>query len=465
MILKGSQRGHAAQLAAHLMNDRDNEHVELHELRGFVAETDLRSALAEAHAISKGTRCKQFLFSLSLNPPEGERVDIVHFEAAVDMVEKKLGLEDQPRAVVFHEKEGRRHAHAVWSRIDVETMTAKNLPHTKNRLMEVSKELYLQHGWDMPKGMVDRELRNPLNFNRAEWQQAKRVGQDPRMIKAMIKDAWESSDSQQALTSALEEKGFYLARGDRRGVVVVDYQGEVYALSRWAGVKAKDVKARFPEMHRLSSVQERRERISDLMTDTLKRHAQEIKDKHKAVRPALEFKRKQMVERQRADRSALKSTQKQRVERETRQRSAELPSGLGGLWSRLTGAYTKIKEKHEFSAWEAAKRDQMERDTLIAKQMDERQRLQTTARKLRDQRNLEIAEIRRDIADTLLLKQGKLPSTRKNPDNFTKKSGLKSNFEKRSKNLSKRNSPRSEALGRLGTRTRKIDKHDHDLGL
>ena len=66
MILKGSQRGNARELSKHLMNMRDNEHVELHDLRGFMSEDDLHEALAEAEAISKGTRCKQHLFSLSL---------------------------------------------------------------------------------------------------------------------------------------------------------------------------------------------------------------------------------------------------------------------------------------------------------------------------------------------------------------------------------------------------------------
>ncbi|MCB1479911.1 MAG: relaxase, partial [Rhodobiaceae bacterium] len=60
MILKGSQRGGAAQLAAHLMNDRDNDHVTLHQSRGFIADT-LPEALDEAHAISKATKCKQYL--------------------------------------------------------------------------------------------------------------------------------------------------------------------------------------------------------------------------------------------------------------------------------------------------------------------------------------------------------------------------------------------------------------------
>ena len=99
MILKGSQRGNAAKLAAHLMNMRDNEHVDLHELRGFMSEENLRGALKESEAIAKGTRCQQHLFSLSLNPPQDAYVDTATFEAAVEMAEQKLGLSGQPRAV------------------------------------------------------------------------------------------------------------------------------------------------------------------------------------------------------------------------------------------------------------------------------------------------------------------------------------------------------------------------------
>ena len=63
MILEGSQRGGAAKLARHLLDARGNEHVELHELRGFMNEGDSHEALEEAEAIAKGTRCKQFLFA------------------------------------------------------------------------------------------------------------------------------------------------------------------------------------------------------------------------------------------------------------------------------------------------------------------------------------------------------------------------------------------------------------------
>lgn len=122
MILKASQRGGGRQLALHLLKTDENEHVHVHELRGFTSD-NLEGAFCEAYAVSRGTRAKQFLFSLSLNPPRDERVSVDVFESAVDAVEKKLGLDGQPRAIVFHEKDGRRHAHAVWSRIDAEKRT------------------------------------------------------------------------------------------------------------------------------------------------------------------------------------------------------------------------------------------------------------------------------------------------------------------------------------------------------
>ena len=242
MILVGSQRGGARDLARHLLK-QENEHVEIHEVRGFASE-DLTGALNEAYAVSRGTKCRQFLFSLSLNPPQGERVGVADFENAIDRVESSLGLVGQPRAIVFHEKEGRRHAHCVWSRIDTGRMKAVQLSFTHNRLQAISRELYLEHGWKMPRGLAASEDRDPRNFTLAEWQQAKRTGRDPRAIKTAIQDAWAISDSGAAFAHALEERGFRLARGDRRGFVAVDHTGEIYSIPKWADVKTKDVRAR-----------------------------------------------------------------------------------------------------------------------------------------------------------------------------------------------------------------------------
>ena len=101
MILKASQRGGAKQLGLHLLKTVENEHVEVHELRGFVSN-DIVGALKEAYAVSRGTRCKQFLFSVSLNPPESENVSIEVFEDAARRIEEKTGLSGHPRVIVFH---------------------------------------------------------------------------------------------------------------------------------------------------------------------------------------------------------------------------------------------------------------------------------------------------------------------------------------------------------------------------
>lgn len=152
MILKGNSRGGAKNLALHLMKD-ENEHVDLHDIRGFTSD-NLMGALNEAYAVSRGTRCKQFLYSLSLSPPPKENVGTADFEAAIERVEEKLGLSGQPRAIVFHEKEGRRHAHAVWSRIDTDEMKAVQMSYDHKKLNAISRELYIECG---SSGMIWRE--------------------------------------------------------------------------------------------------------------------------------------------------------------------------------------------------------------------------------------------------------------------------------------------------------------------
>ena len=103
MILVGNRRGGSDNLTAHLLNVQENEHVELHEVRGFMAE-DLGGALHEAYGISRGTRCKKFLYSLSLSPPETESVPIDVFEAAINRIEKQLGFTGQPLRLSFMRK-------------------------------------------------------------------------------------------------------------------------------------------------------------------------------------------------------------------------------------------------------------------------------------------------------------------------------------------------------------------------
>ncbi|MCR9195404.1 MAG: relaxase/mobilization nuclease domain-containing protein [Hyphomonas sp.] len=404
MILKAKERGDGAQLARYLLTMRDNDHVELHEVRGFISD-DLAGAFLEADAVALGTRCQKHLFSMSLNPPEGAEADIAAFEKAIEQIEQKLGLEGQPRAIVFHEKDGRRHAHAVWSRIDADRMRAINLPFYKERLRDVSRELFLEHGWDMPRGLEDRRLRDPSNFTREEWQQARRAGLDPKELKAVFHKAWESADNRAAFEQALRERGFWLAKGDRRGFVAVDYRGEVYSVARYAGVKAKDAQARLGDPAKLSSVDQVKAEIASRMTakiETFIKQAERDTAKRKAY---IDFRKAEVVGRHREERTQLSDAHEKRWQAETLARAARLPKGVSGIWHRLTGRYAKVKVQNEHEALDALRRDRAEKDALILRQLDERQLLQQEIRTQREAAQEELLQLREDVARYMMFDQ------------------------------------------------------------
>jgi hypothetical protein len=405
VILKASQRGGGADLAVHLMRTDDNEHVSLYELRGFASDT-LKDAFKEAEAISRGTHCRQYLFSLSLSPPGESCVSAASFETAIDEIEERLGLTGQPRAIVFHEKEGRRHAHCVWSRIDADTMTARHLPFFKNRLMEISRRLYLEHGWTMPRGMEDSAKRDPANFTLAEWQRAKRLGTDPRELKHAIQQCWASSDGRRAFERALSERGLFLARGDKRSFVVLDHDGEVHALPRLLDVKTKDVRARLGEGEDLPGVAETQATIGRKMSPAIRRHIAESRARFQKRASTLEEYKTEMTRRHREARETLDARQKSEWDEETRERAGRLPKGFAGLWHRLTGKYQAIRQQNEAEANATQARHADELHTLIESQFQQRSLLQDRFTELREAQARQLGELRSDVGRYLRFTRG-----------------------------------------------------------
>ncbi|MBL8567941.1 MAG: relaxase [Phreatobacter sp.] len=397
MILQGSQRGGARQLAAHLLNDRDNDHVTVQELRGF-ASGDLFGAMAEVEAICKGTKAKQPVFSLSLNPPKNAVIDVATLVAAADRAEAALGLSGQPRAIVVHEKAGRRHAHVVWSRLDADTMTAINMPFFKTKLMGLAKELYLEHGWDLPDGYKTQGWKNPLNFTLAEWQQAQRTGLDPREIKQMFREAWEQSDGQASLAAALEDHGFYLARGDRRGVVAVDAHGEVYALARWTGLRTKDLAGKVKHPETLPDVAATKAKIQSLMSRQLRGFLREDREaKDRELKP-LADRAKAIVASQRAERVRLDQGQRRRFDAEAKDRAGRFRTGLGALLDFLSGKSARIRRENEHDAYRGYLRDRAQREALFRDQAKERQALQVQLDRMRQRHRDERRQLARQLA-------------------------------------------------------------------
>lgn len=342
MIIKASERGSARSLANHLTNTTDNEHVELYEVRGLIGRS-LHAALLEIDAVSQGTKSQKPFFSTSFNPPKGEDVSYDQFMTAFDQLEQKLGLTDQPRVVIFHEKEARRHAHVVWSRVDIDNMKVINMSHFKNKCTDISRQLYLDHGWDMPKGLIDKRERDPFKLTNVEWQQLKRKGIDPKEIKMLCQGAWKHSDNLKSFKHALEERSLFLAQGDRRGFVVLDNSSKVYSLSRFGGIKTKELKNRLGSPDLLPTVAATQDKIRLSFNSEIKSRIALLKKRHADEIQPLQDKRAELVRVQRAERREL--SEQQRIKRHllTKEGRDKFRRGVMGFFDKVTGKEKRIR--------------------------------------------------------------------------------------------------------------------------
>jgi len=250
MIAFGSQRSGGGDLATHLSNAHDNEYVEVHDLRGSIAD-DLHGAFAEweaqAHAM---TKAKRYLYSLSINPDERDgRLTREQYEDYINRAEESLGLGGQPRAIVFHIKEGidealREHCHVVWSRIDAQDCKAINIPFDRYKLMQVSRDFALDHNRTLADGYdTGRAKDKQLSLYEKLQQDVTGITREER--REVITGLWQRSDSASAFVAALSDNGYILSQG-RRPYCLVDYYGDVHSLPRLIDdkqVRLADVKA------------------------------------------------------------------------------------------------------------------------------------------------------------------------------------------------------------------------------
>jgi hypothetical protein len=252
VVIKGKSVAGAKRVADHLARTDTNERMEVKELRGVAAE-NMREAFREMEAVATGCpRCQRPFYHASINTRADERLTDAQRAQAIDRLEKELGLDNQPRVVVVHEKEGREHCHVVWARVNAETMRAIPDSHNYRKHELVARELEREFGHERVQGAhIEREgkERPARTPSHDEHQQAARTGIKPKAAREQLTKLWNSTDNGQAFQQALADKGWILARGDRRDFVAVDRFGGVHSLSRRIeGAKAADVRARLADV-------------------------------------------------------------------------------------------------------------------------------------------------------------------------------------------------------------------------
>jgi len=399
MIPKASQRAFGQDLATHLQNAYDNELVEVVDLRGAIAN-DLHGAFKEWQVQAEVlTKCKEYLYSLSINPdPSQGPLTRDQFMDYIERVEEKFGLEDQPRAVVFHTKYGREHCHVVWSRIDAEREKAIQLSFDHEKLMKVTREFARDHGLSLPAGYEkSREVgQTPLY----ELEQQRHTGLSKEEHQQQVTEAWRHSDTPKSFVNSLKERGYILAAGEKRDYVLVDAYGGVHSLPRMItdkSVRTKEVRAflerEFPK-EVLPSVAEAEKLVAahrEVMEKGIEeqifaRHVAELKHAQQDRRRELEQERDDLKIRQdhlrlsqesqhRAERNKLRADHLAQMKAVRAGRYQNRPTGLAAFLGKVSGINLLRQKLHRYQDATRTREHIQQRAALNARQEHEKKTL------------------------------------------------------------------------------------------
>ena len=219
------------------------------------------------------------------------------------------------------------------------------------------------------------------------------------------------SDSTRAFAQALESRGLYLARGDRRGFVALDVNGEVYSIPKWIGLKTKQVEARLGDPTSLRSVDETKAYIAELLSGMLGQHLADAEDVFEGQHQSLIAVKRTMRTEQRGRRTALQDEHRRRAEVEVRLRAQRFRTGLRGLWDRLTGRQASLQRENAVDADTARRRDEAERQNMAQSQLAQRRRLQFLFVELTARHRADLDDIHHERATCVLAVEATLPAT------------------------------------------------------
>ena len=272
MVINGGSRSgsfaYTSYLGTHLQRTDTNERVHVRELHG-VAAADLTAALREMSAVGDGSRSRLPLYHANIDWRADEKMTEAQKARAIERLGHELGLAGQPRVVVEHVKAGREHLHVVWSRIDGDTLQAISNSHNYRKHEIVARELEREfeharvQGAHHERDGVERPARCPTL---GETRQAERCGMTPEEAKARLRELWRSADNGHAFAAALDNAGWILAQGDRRGFVALDPAGEARAVNKAVtGLSAAQVRDRLADLDpgQLPTVDQARDQLRE----------------------------------------------------------------------------------------------------------------------------------------------------------------------------------------------------------
>lgn len=168
-------------------------------------------------------------YSLSWHPEQ--KPDPDHMRETALQSLKALGLQEHEAMIIAHSDTAHRHVHVVANRIHPITGKVASDSYTWLKLSDFALTYARAHGMNYsPQREANKRKREE--------------GIAVRYHDSEIAAAWAASTDGKSLVAALEARGFILAQGNKR-LVVVDQYGKAHNPARHIeGVRAKELKGR-----------------------------------------------------------------------------------------------------------------------------------------------------------------------------------------------------------------------------
>lgn len=198
---------------------------------------------------AKSTKRPVLTFSLSYDPQDSPtQEDMTH--DAVSFMDTVLGLKDHQALIIGHNDTDHPHVHVMANLVHPETGRTHTPSWSKVKASDWALEKSKERGYGH---CPQREI----NHKKRQKGEMANYKEPPIHDPTVVHQLYEQSDSGKAFRAAITEHGFTLAKGDRRGFVLVDDYGKIYSLSRQLkGQRAADIRAKFSDIEELRAAKD-----------------------------------------------------------------------------------------------------------------------------------------------------------------------------------------------------------------
>jgi hypothetical protein len=273
----------------HLTNTEENERAELKQIRGLRADT-VREALEEMQRQARiNPRVKNFMYHADFNPRRDEVMTEEQRDRAIEIFEKERGIPaNAPRIIMEHVKNGRKHWHVIWYRLDEQGRPFSD-KHDAIIAHTAAAKIAAEFGFEQVISPLTRKPGTPRPERAPKpWEMLRGMKSqiDVRDVTAEVTDLRQQCASGIEFHAALETRGYILARGDKiiagePALMIIDPAADEHHLPRRIkGMNSKQVNEFMRDVDRaaLPTIRQAKEQQEQRKIDRLEADRATVRD-------------------------------------------------------------------------------------------------------------------------------------------------------------------------------------------